>query len=179
MIDPVIELSLRLALAFLLGAAAWHKASDRVRFDTTLRAYRLLPSWLVSPVAWLLPAAEASIALGLLWPPTRQAAALGAGMLFFMYAGAIGVNLARGRREIDCGCFASSARVPLSHWLVARNAILIVAVSVVVMPVRPRTLIWIDVLTIATTLITLSLLWSAGQRLAHTAPALRRVGGAP
>ena len=177
MIDPVIELSLRLALALLFAAAAWHKMSDRIHFGATVSGYRLLPSWLVAPLTWLLPSAEASIAFGLLWPPTRQLAAVGAAMLLLVYAGAIGVNLARGRREIDCGCFASSARVPLSHWLVARNVILIVAAFILVMPVRPRTLIWIDVLTITTAVTTLSLLWSAGQRLAGAGPALRRVGG--
>jgi len=179
MIDPVIELSLRFALALLFAASAWHKVSDRSHFRATVSSYRLLPSWVVAPFTALLPIVEASIALGLLLPPTRQAAAVGAAMLLFVYAGAIGMNLARGRREIDCGCFASSARVPLSNWLVARNAILIVAVFMLVVPVRPRTLIWIDLLTIATAVTALSLLWSAGQRLAHTGPALRRVGGNP
>jgi uncharacterized membrane protein len=179
MIDPVIELSLRLALALLFAAAAWHKVSDRIRFGATLRAYQLLPSWSLAPFTWLLSTAEALIALGLLLPSTRQAAAFGAGALLLLYAGAIGMNLIRGRRDIDCGCFASSARVPLSNWLVARNAILIVAACLLVLPVRPRSLIWIDALTIATAVITLSLLWAAGQRLANTGPALRRVGGTP
>ena len=93
-------------------------------------------------------------------------------------AAAISVNLARGRREIDCGCFAASARVPLSNWLVVRNAVLIGAACLLLMPVRARTLVWIDGLTVVTTLITLSLLWAAGQRLAQTGPALRQLGGA-
>jgi hypothetical protein len=177
MIDPAIELSLRLALALLFAEAAWHKVSDRIRFGATMRSYHVLPSWWVAPLTWLLPSAEASIAFGLLLPPTRQLAAVGAAMLLLIYTGAIGVNLMRGRREIDCGCFAASARVPLSSWLVARNVILILATFIVVMPVRPRTLIWIDVLTITTAVSTLSLLWSAGQRLAGTGPALRRAGG--
>jgi hypothetical protein len=177
MIDPVIELSLRLALALLFAAAAWHKMSDQIRFGATMRSYQVLPSRWVAPLTWFLPSAEASIAFGLLLPSTRHVAAVGAAMLLLVYAGAIGVNLARGRREIDCGCFASSARVPLSNWLVARNMILILAAFILVIPVRPRTLIWIDVLTITTAVTTLSLLWSAGQRLAGTGPALRRIGG--
>ena len=178
MIDPVIELSLRLALALLFGAAAWHKASDWIRFGAIVRSYRLLPSWLVAPLTWLLPGVEVLIAVGLLLPSTRQVAAVGAAMLLLVYASAIGVNLARGRRDIDCGCSASSAHVPLSNWLVARNAILIVAAFILVMPARPRTLVWIDALTIMTAVTTLSLLWSAGQRLAGTGQALRRIGGA-
>jgi hypothetical protein len=179
MIDPVIELSLCLGLALLFAVAAWHKVSDRARFRASLRGYRLLPSWLIPPVAWFLPVAEASLVLGLLWPPTRQAAALGATLLLTLYSSAIAANLARGRREIDCGCFASSAHVPISGWLVGRNVMLIVATLVLALPVRARSLVWIDVVTIATALTTLSLLWAAGQRLAQTGPALQRFGGTP
>ena len=178
MIDPAIELSVRLGLALLFAAAAWHKVSDRVRFVAAVRAYHLLPSWLVSPVARLLPLLEATIALGLAYTPTRQAAAFAAVPLLALYTLAIAVNLARGRREIDCGCFAASARVPLSNWLIVRNAILIGAACLLIMPIRTRTLVWIDALTVVTTLITLSLLWAAGRRLAHTGPALRQLGGA-
>jgi hypothetical protein len=177
MIDPVIELSIGLALALLFAAAAWHKASDRIRFHATLRGYGLLPRWFVAPVARFLPLLEASIAVALLVPPTRPTAALAAIALLTAYTLAIAANLARGRRDIDCGCFASSGRVPLSSWLVTRNVLLIVAASVVVMPVRTRTVLWIDAVTIATALITITLLWAAGQRLSHTGPALRRLGG--
>lgn len=178
MIDPVIELSICVALALLFAAAAWHKVSDRLRFGVALRAYDLLPSWLVAPVTWLLPGLEACIAVGLAYPPTRRAAALAAGLLLMLYTVAIAVNLARGRREIDCGCFASSARVPLSRWLVVRNLILVVAAVALVIPIRARTLVWMDGMTVVTTVITLSLLWAAGQRLTQTGPMLRQLGGA-
>ena len=178
MIDPVIELSIRFALAFLFAAAAWHKVSDRVRFGAVVRAYDLLPSGRVASAARLLPLLEASIAIGLLYPPSQEAAAIAAMPLLVLYTTAISVNLARGRREIDCGCFAVSARVPLSSWLVLRNVILIVTACALLMPVRTRTLIWVDGLTVVTALTTMSLLWAAGQRLAQTGPVLRRFGGA-
>ena len=178
MIDPVIELSLRVGLALLFAAAAWHKASDRAHFGATLRAYQLLPSWLVPALARLLPLVEASIAVAFLYPPTRQAAVFAAIPVLTLYTIAIATNLARGRRDIDCGCFASSARVPLSNWLVVRNAVLLVATAVLVMPIRTRPLMWIDALTVMMTLITVCLLWTTGQRLANTGPALRRFGGA-
>jgi ABC-type proline/glycine betaine transport system permease subunit len=177
MIDPVIELSISFALALLFAAAAWHKVSDRIRFGAVVRAYDLLPSWLLAPAARLLPLLEGSIAVGLLYPPSREVAAIAAVPLLALYTVAISVNIARGRREIDCGCFAASARVPLSNWLVLRNLILMVAACVLLLPIRTRTLIWVDGLTVATALITLSLLWTTGQRLAHTGPSLRRLGG--
>jgi len=178
MSDPVIELSLCLALALLFSAAAWHKGSDRVRFDASLRAYQALPSSLVTPTTWLLPLAELTTAVALLFEPTRHGGALAAVCLLALYTAAISINLARGRRDIDCGCFASSARVPLSPWLVVRNVILIAAAGALLIPVRTRTLVWVDALTIVTAVVTVSLLWTTAQRLAQSGPMLRQLGGA-
>ncbi|MGB8331211.1 MAG: MauE/DoxX family redox-associated membrane protein [Polyangiales bacterium] len=178
MIDPVLDLSIRLALALLFVMAAWHKARDRARFSATLRAYRLLPAWTVSPVSRLLPLFEACTAMGLLYAPTREAAVVVALTLLALYSFAIAANLVLGRREIDCGCFASSAPVPLSGWLLVRNGVLIAAACALLVPVRARVLVWLDLLTVVMTLLTVSVLWAAGRRLAATGPALRRIGGA-
>jgi hypothetical protein len=177
MIDPVIELTFRLGLALLFGAAAWHKVTHRARFGAALRAYGLLPHWSASLVSRLLPLVEAFIAVGLLHPLTRSAAAFAAISILVLYTAAIAANLLRGRREIDCGCFASSVRAPLSGWLLARNAIPIATAIVVAMPVRLRTLTWIDVMTTLMALITLSLLWAATQKLIQTAPTPLQWGG--
>jgi hypothetical protein len=178
MIDPVVELSICFGLALLFAAAAWHKVSDRARFGAVLRAYELLPSWLVGPATRLFPVLETSVAVTLLYPPTRHAAALAAVTLLVLYTLAISLNLARGRREIDCGCFAASSRVPLSNWLVVRNLVVIAAACTLLLPVWARALIWVDGLTVVSALITASVLWTAGQRLSQTGPLLRRFGGA-
>lgn len=177
MIDPVVELSLRLALSLLFAAAAWHKISDLRRFTATVRDYELLPATWASLAAWVLPIAEASIAAGLLYDPTRKAASAAAAAMLVLYAVAITVNLARGRREIDCGCFASSSRTPLSPWLLARNLVLAAAAGVLVWPSRERSLLWIDWMTVAAALIVLVLLWSTVRRLAEAPGALERLGG--
>ncbi len=177
--DPIIELSLCLALTLLLGGAAWHKFADQTRFGATLRAYEVLPSWSVASATPLLPLIEALLALALLYPPTRRPAADGAVLLLLLYTTGISINLLRGRRNIDCGCFASSARVPLSGWLIVRNMALVLATCALLLPVRSRPLVWVDALTLTATLGALSLLWAAGQRLAQTGPLLRRLGGSP
>lgn len=177
MIDPVIELTLRAMLALLFATAAYHKVSDRARFAASLGAYALLPARLVSPSAWLLPAIECSLAIGLLYAPTREQSAIASMALLAIYTGAIAVNLARGRREIDCGCFASSARVPLSPWLIARNLVLIAAAALLVAPVRARALVWVDPFTVLAAVLVLWLLSAAAQRLAQTGPELQRLGG--
>jgi hypothetical protein len=116
--------------------------------------------------------------MGFLYTPTHEVAVFAAVPLLMLYTFAIAANLVRGRHEIDCGCFASSARVPLSGWLLFRNGVLIVAACLLLLPMRERMLLWVDLLTVVVTLIVLSVLWAAGQRLATSGPALRRFGGA-
>jgi len=178
MIDPVIALALRSSLALLFATATWHKLRDLPRFGATVRAYRLLPRRVLSPIAWVLPLAEAAIAMGFLYAPAHEVAVVAAVSLLVLYTFAIAANLARGRREIDCGCFATSARVPLSAWLLVRNGVLIAVACVLLMPMRARTLLWVDMLTVVATVLMLSVLWAAAQRLATTGPALRQFGGA-
>jgi hypothetical protein len=177
MIDPVIEISIRLALALLFAGAAWHKASNLHRFEAVVRGYHLLPAPWLPAASRLLPLVEAVLALGLVYGPSGLVAACGAATLLLIYAAAIAVNIVRGQRDIDCGCFASSSRAPLSPGLVGRNLGLTAASLLTLAPQRARTLVWIDWLTVGMTLIVLSLLWLASQRLAQTAPALRRLRG--
>ncbi len=177
MIDPVVAFSARAALALLFALAAWHKLGDAKRFSGVVRAYRVVPRGWEAAVARLLPLTEASVALGLCYAPAREVAALTAVGLLWVYSFAIAANLVAGNRNIDCGCFAASTVVPLSGWLLARNALLIAAALLIALPVRPRALVWIDALTVVAALVTLSLLWLAGRRLAQTGPSLRRLGG--
>jgi hypothetical protein len=41
--------------------------------------------------------------------------------LLILFAAAMAINIGRGRRNIDCGCFQSALRQNLSLTLVARN----------------------------------------------------------
>lgn len=175
-IDPVIAWTLRLALALLFSAAAWHKLRDLGRFEGTLRAYALLPAPATRLFSRTLPGAEIAIAIMLVHPASHLGG-IAAASLLLVYTAAIGINLARGRRAIDCGCFASSSATPLSNALVARNVALIAAACALLLPVSLRPLVWVDWLTLLTALFASSLLWAAGQRLAQTGPALHRLGG--
>jgi hypothetical protein len=168
MIDPVVSVSLRCLLAVLFATAAWHKASDSRRFTATLDAYRLLPPWLGGAAARALPVAEVVVAISLLLPLYRWAA-LGAVAMLILYSVAIAINLARGRREIDCGCFGPAAGVPLSGGLVARNVLLIGASALVALPVSTRLLVWVDAFSIIVAVAVTALLWISFWRLSETA----------
>ena len=122
MILLYLQSTAALALAVLFLVAARHKLSDRLRFEAQLAEYDLLPPALVPQAVFALVALELFTAVTLLWRGSWPlAAGLSAGLLF-LYAGAIAINLLRGRSHIDCGC--GSTPVLLSPWLVLRNLLL-------------------------------------------------------
>lgn len=164
MTDPVVSVSLRCLLALVFASAAWHKVTQFRGFQSTLDDYRLLPSWLVTPVAAGLAVAELSIASALLLPGHRAAALTALGLII-LYSAAMVINLARGRLAIDCGCFGPTARAPLSRSLLVRNVFLAVAAGAVSLPLSPRPLVWMDAFTIAMVVFATVTLWTAFWRL--------------
>ena len=167
MIDPVVSVSVRCLLALLFATAAWHKLAHRNRFAETLRAFQLGRGWLAGPLAVALPFMELGVA-GALLLPVHGAAASTACALLSVYTAAIAINLARGRRQIDCGCFGPAYRVPLSRALLFRNGLLLVAATLAVPPMSPRPLVWLDGFTIAAVVLTVAILWNAFWRLQQT-----------
>ena len=121
-LDAVIAIRTLIALVFV--SAAIGKMRNWPIFQGVVANYRLLPQVLVGPVTTVLPPAEAAIGAALptgLWAPWTEAAAA---LLLGVFAVAMGINLLRGRRHIDCGCFQSTLKQPLSWTLVSRNALL-------------------------------------------------------
>lgn len=174
MIDPVVHITLRVGLALLFAAAAFHKWSDRERFAATLQQYRLLPEWSVRVFATLLMLLEAGLAIALLLPSLCHTASFIAGCLLGIYSAAIAVNLLQGRFEIDCGCLGPNARVSLSWWLVARNGLLLLIAVAIWLPQSGRTLHWLDGLTVLFATATSVFLWAAAHNLPQTRLARRR-----
>lgn len=169
-LDPALSWVLRIGLALLFAAAAGHKLRDLEAFRAALGDYRLLPARATSLAAVALIAFELASAVLLLVSPRG---ALVAAALLALYTVAIGANLARGRREIDCGCFGPAARQPLSYGLVARNTGLIALALVAALPVAPRTLVWLDFTTIAAGVALFALVHAASNTLLAHAPRLR------
>ena len=108
-------------LCLVFVRALLHKLGGFAEFVGTVRDYRLVP-W-PRAAATVLSVAEAAVVSGLLWPATRQIAAVGGAALLAGYALAIGINLRRGRITIDCGCGGPGQGISPLH--VARNAVLI------------------------------------------------------
>ena len=160
-IDPVVHHLLQLGGALLFGFAAAHKLRDPAAFRSALAGYRLLPDGLVAPVARGLPWLELGLAVALLLPTSTSLAAWLAAALLALYAGAVAANLARGRREIDCGCAGAGGSRPLGSSLLVRNALLIVALLLLSTPVVERSFSALDIATLVFATITLALLYAA------------------
>lgn len=170
MIDPAVSALLRGALALVLAGAAAHKLRDLHAFRVALGDYQLVPWALTGLVAPALVAAEIATAALLVSPLARPAGFAAAAGLLSLYSAAIAVNLVRGRRDLDCGCFGPALRVRLGGGLLARNGVLIAAALAGLAPPAPRALGALDLATIAGALAFLAFAHAAATRLLAAAP---------
>jgi hypothetical protein len=168
--DPALQLALRAAFALLMATAASHKLRDLARFRETLAGYELLPGAVVGSVAPAVAALEAMLAVALLSGVALTTAGVVTALLLLTYAAAISINVRRGRVDIDCGCMGPASRVPLSPALVVRNLLLASAAVLVVVPVMPRKLEWLDLAGVLASTATLCACWLAGERMLALAP---------
>ncbi len=170
--DPVIQYAIATGLSLLFALAAIHKMRDPAHFAAALAAYRLLPSALVPLAAALVIVVEAGAAVAV-WvgPVTRPALWAMAGLLS-VYWVAIAINLARGRRDIDCGCSGPAARQSLSFGLLLRNGVLIVLAATASGGNTGREMLWLDWISIAAAVAAGTLLYAAANRLLAQAPRL-------
>ena len=171
--DPVVDATVRAGLALLFLAAAAHKLRDPARFRATVADYRLLPDVLVPLGAAFLIVAEPVVVAAL--AGARWWGLAGAAALLALYAAAIGVNLVRGRRHLDCGCAGPALRRPISGWLVVRNLALVTVALADLAPAQVRSLVWIDGLTVVAATAALAACWAATDRLVALAPDLARL----
>jgi hypothetical protein len=176
-LDPAVVWTLRLALALVFAGAVRHKVAAPADFAAAVRAYRLVPAATAGVVAALLVVAEAAAAVLLLWPGGLGLGAAVAAGLLGLYAAAIGVNLARGRRDLDCGCAGPAARRPVSGALVARNLVYLAAALALLAPAGARALVWLDAATVAFATATLAALATGVGHLDANRPAVARARG--
>ncbi|MEE4186220.1 MAG: MauE/DoxX family redox-associated membrane protein [Gammaproteobacteria bacterium] len=163
MIDPLLVLIISASLALLFFMAARHKMSEPLRFAGTLAAYRILPEAMVPRTARILPYLEMAVVFMILVPPTRPLAALAAAVLLAVYALAMGLNLARGRSDIDCGCGGQPQL--LSPWLICRNLVLVAGCGLLLLPVADRRIALADALLLALMTAVLAMLYLMVEQL--------------
>jgi hypothetical protein len=179
-LDPVILHILSLSLGLLMLVAAGHKILDLQAFRMVLADYRLLPEKLVNISAATVPVLELFAGLALVVPidALRVLGATGAAVLMLLYGLAMALNLARGRRHIDCGCYGPAAKRHEIHWgLVARNAVLVAIALFTARAVADlRDLIWIDGVTIIAAVVALGVIYMAVDQLMILLPLNKEQG---
>ena len=124
--NGVLTESLALLVAMVFSVAAITKLTAWRELPGVVQNFRVLPRALALPAALVLPPLEIAIAVGTLFERTRPLAAIAAAILFAVFGAALAINLHRGRRQIDCGCFRSDLRQPISVAVILRNLILTV-----------------------------------------------------
>lgn len=173
-LDAVVARACGAAIALILLLGAIDKLRDRALFEAVVVNYRVLPRGAVTQAfALLLPLVEIAAALLLLWPAQRVLGAALAVALMAVFAAGIGLNLLRGRRDIDCGCGGASGRQLLSWWLVARNALLALLAVAGAAEGGARALSWLDGFTAAAATLALLALYVSFNQLGANAPRLQ------
>lgn len=121
---------LRLGLAGVFVAAAFHKVIDPAGFAVSVHRFDLLPDVMIHPMAILLPWLEITAGMTLLFARSwRQAATWLLFCLMLIFTMAAASAKWRGL-NIDCGCFSSESPSPIGWWLFVRNGILISAILI-------------------------------------------------
>jgi len=175
MIDPLLPTAIAYGFAVLLFAAAWHKLSERGRFEAILRDYRLLPEHLVRPLTVLIPVIELTLALGWVTGLSPHLTIVASAALLTSYAFAMTINLVRGRIYIDCGCGfgASAGEGPiLSARLVARNILLIGLALLPLVPTSSRDLGITDFIVVLASVLVAVLLYAGSGQLIQNRTAI-------
>ena len=178
-LDPLIVLVISIGFGVLFLSTTSHKIREFAQFKVVLADYQLLPDVFVLPAACTIVMTELALTacwFSVLWTPLLVApiAVLSAALLA-LYSIAVGINLARGRVHISCGCGvpgANNADQPLSRGILARNSVLALLARAGVLPVIERNLYWFDYVVVATALLIASILYAATSQLLSNSAAM-------
>jgi len=111
-----------LAAVFLTSAGG--KLRDRRAFASIVMDYQILPKRWVRPFATVLPWVEGAVALMLLLGMGTKIGAALSGLLLFSFAFAVGLNLLRGRKDLNCGCAGARHKQKISGKILVQNTLL-------------------------------------------------------
>lgn len=112
-------------LAAIFLGSALGKMQHKAHFRSAVEEYNLLPKHFVRPFAYWLPRVELAVGLMLLLGWRTQPVAIGSGMLLITFIAAMGINLLRGRHDLDCGCRGTRHRQKIGAGALTRNFFLL------------------------------------------------------
>ena len=119
-----MQVLMRLILGGVFLWAGIIKIPDLELFSYTVRAYNLLPEFLILPVTILVPWLECVIGLCLILGFWMQASTLIASGLLIAFAGALGTKIYQGV-NMSCGCFGFGTDRGSLEWVLFQDVLLL------------------------------------------------------
>ena len=124
MFFALIQVMMRLVLGGVFLWAGIVKIPDLELFSYTVRAYNLLPEFLILPVTILVPYLECVIGLCLVVGFWTHASTLIASGLLIAFAGALGTKIYQGV-NMSCGCFGFGTERGSLEWVLWQDVLLL------------------------------------------------------
>lgn len=171
-LDPIPILLSNYCIGCLFLFGCFDKVRAFAMFRATLDDYQLVPPALLSMSAVIVTVLEFGIGVGAFRPTLAPLSMFCGAVLLLVYSAAIGVNLSRGRNNIDCGCTGPATRQFISKWLVLRNFGLIAIAITGMVTTNQRTLYVIDFVLVGIALIGAMVLYAAINQLLANATRL-------
>ena len=178
-VDSAIGTLIVASVASLFASAGVHKLRDLRRFEGIFSSYELMPVLERLRISRAVPTLEIAVAAGLLVDVWRPYAVTTGIVLLSTYAGAIAINLRRGRSNLACGCGGPDERRPISGWMVWRNALISLALGFTLLPWASRPLVFTDGVTIVFGLLAIALVYLCTDRLLGHTQRVARLRGSP
>lgn len=120
-------------LAWLFGTAAVHKGRNLQHYRRLMSTY-LNGAPVAAVAVWALAMVELCTALLLLFSQLRPMGLVLAILLLLAYASMMGLQLARGRADMKCGCAGPASDMTISPALIMRNLACAVLAGLAMMP---------------------------------------------
>ncbi|MCI0555123.1 MAG: DoxX family membrane protein [Anaerolineae bacterium] len=126
-LSPFAQMLLRLLLSMIFFTSSINKIRQPQQFITAIASYDLLPKTWHKSLAITIICVEVAVSILLFLGWQSRTAAMLCILILFGFSCAIGINLIRGRTNLECGCFGRKHTQKISFGLIVRNLILAVA----------------------------------------------------
>jgi len=121
---------LKLAICVIFVFAGVMKLRDPVAFAIAIRHYKMLPAFLILPLAFYLPWLEIICGLSIFVRPLSRAALYVILLLDLVFLAALSVAWARGL-NVKCGCFGEAFNDIGYPAAITRNILIAIAIGVI------------------------------------------------
>ncbi len=111
----------RLLLSTIFFASSLNKGRQPLVFVKSITNYELIPRAWAKPFSFILIGMEIALAFLLFLGWQSHAAGMLYALLLLVFTFAVGANLARGRTELNCGCFGLKHEQKIGFKIIARN----------------------------------------------------------